>query len=152
MSGKVEEYEEERKYHFEMSRKRIAEAESKANAKAVRIKCLEEENNQLKVDICNATMNLEHITEDNEAQAQTITNLLKTIESVQGVKSEYETFIGGMKSQIDKIKAEVRADTLQELRNRLIQCIGTYTNKSFVYVDAWFALIDQIVKEMVEGE
>ena len=191
LQGAVKQYEEERKYHFEMSRKRIAEAESKANAQAVRIECLEEENKQLKVDICNDTMNLEHITkdvewsakriikadkkiaeltnenmvlsgeverltvindelvEDNKAQSETITSLLKTIEGVQGVKSEYETFIGGLKTQIDAIKAEERADTVRKMQERLKA--QKFTHKNFgelVYVED----IDQIAKEMLEGK
>ena len=44
------------------------------------------------------------------------------------------------------------ADTVSELQNRLAKSIGTYTDKSFVYVNAWFKLIDQIAKEMIEGE
>jgi chromosome segregation ATPase len=148
LNGKVAEYEEERKYHFEMSRKRIAEAEAKANAQAVRIECLEEENNQLKADICNAHMNLEHITEDNEAQYQTINNLLKTIEDVQGVKSEYETFIGGMKSQIDKIKAEVTAATVKRMQVLLHK-------KANYKVCGYYCVstddIDEIAKKVIGG-
>ena len=44
------------------------------------------------------------------------------------------------------------ADTLRELKNRLAQAIGTYTDKSLVYVYAWFKLIDQIAEEIIEGE
>jgi chromosome segregation ATPase len=114
----------------------------------VRIACVEEENNQLKADICNAHMNLEHITEDNEAQYQTINNLLKTIEDVQGVKSEYETFIGGMKSQIDKIKAEVTADTVRKMQERLKSLLKTdYINGTREHA---LSVIDQIEKEMLE--
>ena len=47
--------------------------------------------------------------------------------------------------------ADVVADTLMELQNRLAQAIGTYTDKSFVYVLAMFKLIDKIAKEMLEG-
>ena len=44
------------------------------------------------------------------------------------------------------------ADTLSDFKNRLAQAIGTYTDKSLVYVHAWFKLIDQIVDEIIEGE
>ena len=40
---------------------------------------------------------------------------------------------------------------MQEMQNRLAQYIGTYTDKSFVYVSAMFKLIDQIAKEMTDG-
>ena len=49
----------------------------------VRIECVEEENNQLQADICNAEMNLGHITEDNQAKDETITNLIATIKDIQ---------------------------------------------------------------------
>lgn len=42
----------------------------------------------------------------------------------------------------------VKSDTVREMQTRLAQRIGTYTDKSFVYVSAWFKLIDQIAKEM----
>lgn len=42
-------------------------------------------------------------------------------------------------------------DTLREMQNRLTQAIGTYTKESYVYVYAWFKLIDQIVEEIIEG-
>ena len=44
------------------------------------------------------------------------------------------------------------ADTLSEFKNRLAQAIGTYTNESYVYVYAWFKLIDQIAEEIIGGE
>ena len=43
------------------------------------------------------------------------------------------------------------SDTLSDFKNRLTRAVGTYTNESYVYVYAWFKLIDQIVKEMLEG-
>ena len=49
-----------------------------------------------------------------------------------------------------KIELETeRADTLNEFKNRLAQAIGTYTNKDYVYVYAWFKLIDQITNDMI---
>ena len=47
--------------------------------------------------------------------------------------------------------ANIEADTVRKMQDRLAQCIGTYTDKSFVYVNAMFKLIDQIAKEMLEG-
>ena len=44
------------------------------------------------------------------------------------------------------------ADTVSEFKNRLTRAVGTYTNESFVYVHAWFKLIDQIAEEMIKGE
>ena len=44
------------------------------------------------------------------------------------------------------------ADTLREMQNRLTQAIGTYTKESYVYVHAWFKLIDQIAEEIIKGE
>ena len=46
----------------------------------------------------------------------------------------------------------VKANTVSELQNRLAKSIGTYTDKSFVYVNAWFKLLDQIAKEILEGD
>ena len=45
----------------------------------------------------------------------------------------------------------VRADTVREMQERIAQYIGTYTDKSFVYVSAMFKLIDRVAKEMLEG-
>lgn len=47
---------------------------------------------------------------------------------------------------------EAKSDTLREIQNRLAQYIGTYTDKSFVYVSAMFKLIDRIANEILEGE
>ena len=91
---------------------------------------------------------IKELTEDNEAQSETITSLLKTIEGVQGVKSEYETFIGGLKSQIDAIKAEARADTVRKIQERLKANKVKRDGLSFKVVD--FDTIDQIAKEMME--
>lgn len=44
------------------------------------------------------------------------------------------------------------ADTLREMQNRLTQAIGTYTKESYVYIYAWFKLIDQIAEEIITGE
>lgn len=44
-----------------------------------------------------------------------------------------------------------KADTVREMQNRLAQYIGTYTDKSYVYVAAMFKLIDRIAKEMTDG-
>lgn len=52
---------------------------------------------------------------------------------------------------IPNIVAEARADTVKEMKNRIAQKIGTYTKESYVYVHAWFKLIDKIAKEMLEG-
>ena len=43
---------------------------------------------------------------------------------------------------------EARADALNELKIRLAQAVGTYTKESYVYVSAWFKLIDQIIEDM----
>lgn len=44
---------------------------------------------------------------------------------------------------------KAKADTLQTMKDKLVQAIGTYTDKSFVYVHAWFKLIDQIAEEII---
>lgn len=46
----------------------------------------------------------------------------------------------------------VKADTVREMQTRLTQYIGTYTDKSFVYVSAMFKLVDQIAKELIGDE
>ena len=87
---------------------------------------------------------IKELTEDNEAQAETITNLIDTIKNVSGVKEEYEAFIGGLKPKID----EIRADTVRKMQERLNA--QKFTHKNFgelVYVDD----IDKIAKEMLEG-
>ena len=43
---------------------------------------------------------------------------------------------------------ELRIDTLNELITRLEIAVGTYTKDSYVYVSAWFKLINQIVEDM----
>lgn len=96
----------------------------------------------------NALSLIKELTEDNEAQAETITSLLKTIEGVQGVKSEYETFIGGLKTQIDTIKAEERADTV----NKMYSMIKERCIKGGIYPAFVEGVIDQIAKEMLEGK
>ena len=58
------------------------------------------------------------------------------------------------KKLLDKcidLEDKVRADTVMEMQNRIAQSIGTYTKESYVYVYAWFALIDKIAEEMLEG-
>ena len=45
-----------------------------------------------------------------------------------------------------------KADILRDMQDRLAQYIGTYTDKSFVYVSAMFKLIDRIANEILEGE
>lgn len=58
------------------------------------------------------------------------------------------------KKLLDKcvdLEDKVRADTVKEMQNRIAQSIGTYTKESYVYVYAWFALIDKIAEEMLEG-
>lgn len=47
---------------------------------------------------------------------------------------------------------KAKADTVREMQSRLAQYIGTYTDKSFVYVSAMFKLIDKIAKEMIGDE
>lgn len=102
--------------------------------------------------ILEADKKVAELTEDNEAQSQTITNLLKTLEGVQGVKSEYETFIGGMKSQIDKIKADAKADNVSEIKTRFAMRYGTYTDKDMTPIADVFRLLDQIAKEILGEE
>ena len=94
---------------------------------------------------------IKELTEDNEAQAETITSLLKTIEGVQGVKSEYETFIGGMKCQIDKIKAETKADTVRKMQERLKAEAYPFPCAIGVEYAVPYCKVDQIAKEMLEG-
>jgi hypothetical protein len=49
-----------------------------------------------------------------------------------------------------KIELETeRSDTLNAFQTRLTQAIGSYTNKDYVYVYAWFKLIDQIINDMI---
>lgn len=50
---------------------------------------------------------------------------------------------------IPNIVADARADTVKEMKNRIAQKIGTYTKESYVYVHAWFKLIDKIAEEML---
>jgi seryl-tRNA synthetase len=92
----------------------------------VRIECVEEENNQLKADICNAEMNLGHITEDSEAKDETITNLIATIKDIQ-------------------------ADTVRKMQEMLHERFKSDANLVYSNYNI-HRYIDQIEKEMLEGE
>ena len=85
-------------------------------------------------------------------------NALSLIKELTEENERLEAYINRCKSGeeywvkclIDRAD-ETKADTLNEFKNRLAQAIGTYTNESYVYVYAWFKLIDQITKEMIEN-
>jgi chromosome segregation ATPase len=93
----------------------------------VRIECVEEENNQLKADICNAEMNLAHITKENE-------------------KIGIENF-----ELICKL-SRIKEDTVRKMQERFTLHYGTYTDKDMTPITEVFRLLDQIVKEMLEGD
>ena len=91
---------------------------------------------------------LKESREDNQAKDETITNLLKTIEGVKGVKSEYETFIGELKPKIDTIRAEERADTVRKMHFEIQQrCI-----KGGIYPAFVGCTVDKVAYEMTGDE
>lgn len=99
--------------------------------------CIEEPNFIIK----NALALINQLTEENE-------RLIVTL------KMNDAPFPEGLQIVHDfceKGKRKARADTVREMQTRLAQYIGTYTEKSFVYVSAMFKLIDRIAKEMLEG-
>lgn len=97
---------------------------------------------------------IEELTEDNKWCAKRILEADKKVAELTEENERLRAEVSVKKKLLDKcvdLEDKVKADTLREMQDRLTRCIGTYTNKDFVYVGAWFALIDQIAKEMVEG-
>lgn len=56
------------------------------------------------------------------------------------------------KSKIEDIYTSGMMDGVRQMQTRLTQYIGTYTDKSFVYVSAMFKLVDRIAKELIGDE
>ena len=46
---------------------------------------------------------------------------------------------------------EIKAKALDDFKVRLTIATGTYTNKDYINVNAWFKLVDKIITEMKEG-
>ena len=92
----------------------------------VRIQCVEEENNQLKADICNATMNLEHITKENE-------------------KIGIENF-----DLICKL-SHIKADTVRKMQEMVNECFDSESDEPKQTHDYIRYVIEKIAKELLEG-
>lgn len=76
-----------------------------------------------------------------------IKQLTEENESLRGAVKQYEE----ERKYHFEMSRKLNADTVREMQNRLAQYIGTYTDKSYVYVSAMFKLIDRIAKEMTDG-
>lgn len=137
MSDTIEELTEEnerQRSEISVKRKLLDEAE-------VRMDCLEEVNKVLQADICNATMNLEHLTKENERLSAYNENLIKE-----------NTYLSNhLLDEVEQAKDLAIVDTLSELKIRLTREVGTYLSISIMKVSDMFKLIDQIAKEMMEG-
>lgn len=92
--------------------------------------------------IKNALALIKELTEENERLRENNIFLNDTIG--KNAQQALEVTL----AEIEKAKA----DALRDMQSRLAQYIGTYTDKSFVYVSAMFKLIERIAKEMVEDE
>ena len=111
-----------------------------------RMKELTAENKLLNVELGNANSEIlrliertKELTEENER--------LKSVEFTCGFVKPHKVLECPIFDEIVRTKA----DTVREMQDRIAQYIGTYTDKSFVYVSAMFKLIDRVAKEMLEG-
>ena len=87
------------------------------------------------------------------SQEQRIKELTEENERLRDVKSEYETFIGELKPKIDSIRAEVKADIVRKMQERLTDFFNNDDTVEYIEVDAVYIneQIEKIAKEMVEG-
>ena len=75
------------------------------------------------------------------------------IKALQYDRDQYcRGFTDGCRGDIDKMCQEVKADTIQKMKERLAMRFGTYTEKDFTPIVELFMLIDRIAEEIIEGE
>lgn len=101
----------------------------------VRMDCLEEVNKVLQADICNATMNLEHLTKENERLSAYNENLIKT-----------NTYLSNhLLDEVQQAKDLAIADTVKKMHSEIeARCI-----KGGIYPAFVASTIDQIAKEII---
>ena len=92
---------------------------------------------------------IRELTEENEAQAETITNLIDTIKGlpIKTVESKVAIF------PKFKCKTElIDAYTVRDIQTKFAMHFGTYTNDDTVKVSEVFALLSKFAEEMLEEE
>lgn len=112
----------------------------------VRIDCLEEVNKVLAADICNATMNLEHITKENERLSAYNENLIKA-----------NTYLSDhLLDEVEQAKDLAISDTVRKMKDRIIEnaCSINMVNSEGQVIKTDYQIsadrLDQIAKEVEE--
>ena len=106
------------------------------------------ENKLLNVELGNASSEiLRLIDREKELTEENETLTLK----VAAYQVKDKLLSNQLDDKCDMCIARERADTVRKMQDKLAQYIGTYTDKSFVYVKAMFKLIDRIAEEIING-
>lgn len=88
----------------------------------------------------------EELTEENERLKNSITfQVVMPDEKMEEIKAE-------CLERVELDVKECRADTLEKIKIQFAMRFGTYTDKDQVKIADVFMLLDQIPKEMLEGE
>ena len=80
--------------------------------------------------------------------SDTIEQLTEENERLRAERDTFEVYNAELQEECEYIKA----DTVSDIRARVAVHFGTYTDKDQVKIADVFKLIDQIAKEMLEGE
>lgn len=129
-------------------RKKLEKASHDADRYAVKIKELTEEAESLKQAMEHEHASFMETFGEWDDKCQRLTEENEMLIEDNEIKSQKRANIFEIANAYERGKA----DTVREIQVRLAQSIGTYTDKSFVYVTAMFRLLDQITKEMLEGK
>ena len=103
----------------------------------------------------NALSLIKELTKDNErlrAERDTrdiaIKDLYSRNKELQSANEDLGNHCLDLENELQEC-VDIKTKALNEFTLRLAQAVGTYTKESYVYVHAWFTLVNKIIEDMI---